>query len=73
MQRQNPWRGGLQFIRAEARSVGRKRADFAESGITLKRLNIGGGYPATRMSKVVASNSEFLDLIFLAAHGADPA
>ena len=36
MQSQNPWRGGLQFIKAEAGSVVRKRADFAESGIPLK-------------------------------------
>ena len=59
--------------RAELRRQCPPRAAIAKQIPEGIKVLIGGGYPATRMYEVVASNSEFLDLIFLAAHGADPA
>lgn len=59
--------------RAELRRQSPPRAAIAKQIPEGIKVLIGGGYPTTRMYEVVASNSEFLDLIFLAAHGADPA
>ncbi len=59
--------------RAEFRRQSPPRAAIAEQIPKGIKVLIGGSCPATRMYEVVASNSEFLDLIFLAAHGADPA
>ena len=60
---------------------GRPRAELRRpcppSAATSKQLpegikvRISVGDPATRRHEVVANNPEFLDLIFLAAHGAD--
>ena len=59
--------------RAELRRQSPPRAAIAKQIPEGIKVLIGGGYPATRMYEVVASNPEFLGLIFLAAHGADPA
>ena len=59
--------------RAELRRQSPPRAAIAKQIPEGIKVLIGGGCPTTRMYEVVASNPEFLDLIFLAAHGADPA
>ena len=59
--------------RAELRRQSPPRAAIAKQVPEGIEVLIGGGYPTTRMYKVVDSNPEFLDLIFLASHGADPA
>ena len=59
--------------RSEFRGQSPPGAAIAQKIPESVQMLVGGGHSAAGMHKVVASDPEFLDLIFLAAHGADPA